>query len=361
MPHFFRKVDTVDNIIKNFNDIKIDAMLLSYPNNIFYFSWFKGSAGELFITKDKTYLITDFRYISQAKIQTNNIEIIDIAEGEKAIFERLIKNHCIKNVGFEGKYITYNKFLKIRSIFEDCTIISVENLVENFRMVKTENELLCLKKSAEIADYAFEKVQPLIKAGMTELEVAAMLEYEMKSKGATSTSFETIVASGKRSALPHGTASDKVINNGEFVVLDFGSIYNGYCSDITRTVAVGDVSDKMIDIYNKVLKVQEACLLQVKEDECAKNIDLFAREMFKEWEIDKFFGHSLGHGVGLDVHEMPNLSKISDVILEKNMIVTVEPGIYFEDEFGVRIEDSVLVDGGAVRLTKSSKELRFCK
>lgn len=351
----------MEKVINQFNDINIDAMLISYPNNIFYLSGFHGSAGELFITKNKTYLITDFRYISQAKIQTSGIEIIDIAGGEKEIYDSIIKEHGIKTVGFEGKYITYNKFIKIKSIFENCTLISVENIVENFRMVKTEEELKLLKKSAEIVDFAFEKVQPLIKPGMTELEVAAMLEYEMKSQGASGTSFETIVASGARSALPHGVASEKVIKNGEFVVLDFGCVYKGYCSDITRTVAVGDISDKMADIYNKVLKVQEECLLQVKEDECAKNIDLFARDMFKKWGLDEFFGHSLGHGVGLDIHEMPNLSRISDIILEKNMIVTVEPGVYFENEFGVRIEDTVLVDNGAVRLTKSSKELHICK
>lgn len=351
----------MDKIKSLFDSVNIDAMLISYPNNIYYLSGFKGSAGELFITRDTTYLITDFRYISQAKMQTNNVEIINIAEGEKKIFGKIINSHGIKKIGFEGNYITYNKFLKLKNIFENCSIISVENIVENLRIIKNENELSSLKKAAEIADYAYEKVQPLIKAGMTELEVAAMLEYEMKSKVATGTSFETIVASGKRSAMPHGTASNKVICNGEFVVMDFGCIYNGYCSDITRTVAIGSVSDKMVDIYNKVLKVQEECLLKIKENEYAKNIDLFARDMFKKWGIDEFFGHSLGHGVGLDVHEMPNLSRISDIILEKNMIVTVEPGIYFENEFGVRIEDTVLVDNGAVRLTKSSKELRTCK
>lgn len=340
----------------------LDAMLVSYGNNVRYLSGFKGTAGELFVTADKAYLITDFRYLTQAKEQTGDIEIIDIAEGENEIYKRLCNKHNVQVLGFEGMHTNYACFLKLADIFKGIKLVSVEQLVENLRLVKNEDETNMLKKSCKTADNAFEKVLPSIKVGMTELEIAAMLEYEMKRCGASGTSFETIVASGKRSAMPHGTATTKRIENGDFVVMDFGCIYGGYCSDITRTVAVGNVSDKQRDIYNKVLTVQEECLKLIKPGEMAKNIDLSARKMFKIWEIDRFFGHSLGHGVGLDIHELPTLSSKSPYILEKGMIVTDEPGIYIENEFGVRIEDTVAVtENGCERLTTSSKELYMCK
>jgi len=349
-------------LIKELERLELDAILVSCMNNVMYLSGFKGTAGQLFITKEKGYLITDFRYLIQAREQAKDFEIIDIAEGEEKILTELCSKHNVKTLGFEGKHTTYTRFTRLAEIFKGKKLVSTENLTETLRMIKSPEETEILKKSCEIADNAFESVFPRIKAGMSELEVAAMLEFEMKKAGATGPSFETIVASGKRSAMPHGTASEKIIEQGDFVVLDFGCLYKGYCSDITRTVAIGDISDKKRDIYNKVLTVQEECLKLIKPGVEAKEVDLSARKMFKVWGIDKFFGHSLGHGVGLDIHELPNLSTSSPYILESGMVVTDEPGIYIENEFGVRIEDTVLVTpDGYERLTKSSKELRICR
>ncbi len=351
----------IELIRKNLGELGLDAVLVSYGNNVRFLSGFKGTAGELFITMEAVYLVTDFRYLTQAKEQTEGIEILDIAEGEKSIYSRLCEKHGIKKLGFEGKYITYKRFSVIKEIFEGVSLVSTENLVENHRMVKEAEELKELSKACSIADEAFESVLPEIKAGVSELQLAAMIEYEMKRRGATGTSFETIVASGKRSAMPHGTASEKLLEKGDFVVMDFGCIFGGYCSDITRTVAVESVTDKQMDVYTKVQTVQEECLKLIKPGVEAKEVDLSARKMFKVWGIDKFFGHSLGHGVGLDIHELPNLSTSSPYILEPGMVVTDEPGIYIENEFGVRIEDSVVVtETGCERLTKSSKELRIC-
>ncbi len=344
-------------LFEQMKKVGLDALYISNMNNITYLSGFKGTAGILFITKEATYLITDFRYITQAKEQLKNITIVDIKDGEKEIFEKLIKKHGIKTVGFESKHINYSSFLNLSEIFKNVSLIPTENIVENLRIIKKEEELKYISCACEIADKAFEIVLPNIKAGKSELEIASMIEYEMKKMGAEGPSFETIVASGKRSAMPHGTASEKIIQKGEFVVLDYGCKFHGYCSDITRTVGIGEISPKMQDTYYKVLHVQEESLKNIKEGIKASLIDYKAREMFNKWDIDKYFGHSLGHGVGLDIHELPNLSLNSEFIFEKNMVVTVEPGIYIENEFGVRIEDTVLVDNGANRLTKSTKEL----
>ncbi len=340
----------------------MDAFYVSAMNNVFYLSGFFGTAGILFVTKEQTYLVTDFRYITQAKLQAPGCKIIDNVSGEEKIFSQLIKEHDIKSVGFERDYVTYSRFIKLEKLFKGCRLLAAANMVEESRAVKSPDEMETIRKACEIADIAFENIQPKIRSGMTELQVAAMLEYEMKMKGATEPSFETIVASGKRSAMPHGTASTKVIEKGDFVVLDFGCKFNGYCSDITRTVVVGEPSDKQRNIYEKVLKVQLGSLENVKSEAKCSEIDLKSREMFKEWGIDEYFGHSLGHGVGLDIHENPRLSSRSPDILKENMIVTVEPGIYIPDEFGVRIEDTVAVEkNGARRLTTSTKELRICR
>ena len=350
------------NITNQLQKFGLDAMLFSYMNNIFYLCGFRGTAGQLFVTKDGAFLITDFRYITQAKEQTKDVTVIDSAAGEKEIFDKLTKEHNIKNIGFEQNYITYERFLELKKYFEGKKLFGVKGMVEEMRIVKSSDELKFLSHACEIADNAFEAVCPHIKEGAKELEIAAMIEYEMKRQGASGASFETIVASGKRSAMPHGTASTKPIKTGEFVVMDFGCICGGYCSDITRTVAVGDISDKMRDIYMKVLTVQEESLPLVKPGMTCKAVDAESRKMFKTWGIDKYFGHSLGHGVGLNIHELPNLSPKSPYTLEENMIVTVEPGIYIEGEFGVRIEDTVKVGAkGAERLTKSDKNLRICR
>ncbi|MBQ3054048.1 MAG: aminopeptidase P family protein [Clostridia bacterium] len=346
---------------KQMEILNMDSFYVSNLSNVYYLSGFKGTAGTIFVTKEKVYLITDFRYISQAKEQTENIEIIDVAKGEKEIFCDIIKKHNISSVGFEQEYISYKRFTQLGEIFSGVKLLASEGMVEKLRIIKTKEEIAAIEKACEIADEAFERVYPLMKEGISELEVAAMLEYEMKKQGATGVSFETIVASGVRSSMPHGTASEKLLYEGDFVVMDFGCIYKGYCSDITRTVAIGNASDKMRDIYNKVLTVQEESLKEIKKGAFCKEVDNKSRQMFSLWGIDSYFGHSLGHGVGIDIHELPNLSSKSSFTIQENMIVTVEPGIYIENEFGVRIEDTVAVtENGAKRLTKSGKHLIIC-
>lgn len=233
-------------------------------------------------------------------------------------------------------------------------------MIEKLRMKKSPEELEVLKAAAKIADDAFEHICSYIKAGMTELEVSNELEFFMRSQGATSSSFDIIVASGLRSALPHGVASDKKIESGDLITLDFGALYNGYVSDITRTVAVGEPSDKLKEIYHVVLESQVLALEKIKPGMTGIEADAIARDYIKSKGYGEAFGHSTGHGIGLEVHEGPGLSFRSETILEPGMAVTVEPGIYLPGIGGVRIEDDILItETGNERLTHSSKELRI--
>ena len=225
-------------------------------------------------------------------------------------------------------------------------------------MIKTEQEINIIKVACEIADHAFTHILGFIKPGKTELEVSNELEFFMRKQGATQSSFDTIVASGLRSALPHGVATNKVIEKGDFVTLDFGALYNGYISDITRTVAVGEPSEKLVDMYNTVLASQLLALEKVGPGLTGIQADAIARDYLKEKGYGEAFGHSLGHGIGLEVHEGPGLSMRSDTVLEPGMAVTIEPGVYLPGIGGVRIEDDILItETGNELLTHSSKEL----
>ncbi|WP_390485644.1 M24 family metallopeptidase, partial [Staphylococcus pseudintermedius] len=234
--------------------------------------------------------------------------------------------------------------------------------IETIRQTKDEGEIKAIQKAAQIVDEAYKYILTLVKPGMTEKEVKAHLESKMLHLGADDTSFDTIVASGIRGAMPHGVASDKVIQSGEMVTLDFGAYYNGYCSDITRTFAVGQPSEEMVKIYNIVLKSQEAAIAAIRPGMTGKEMDSIARDIITEAGYGKHFGHSLGHGIGLDIHELPGLSQKSDVVLEKNHCVTIEPGIYVEGLGGVRIEDDILItENGGERFTNCTKDLIILK
>ena len=225
-------------------------------------------------------------------------------------------------------------------------------------MIKDDFEIKQIQKAADIVDETYEHILKWVKPGMTENEVNNEMEMFMRSKGATCSSFDTIVASGHRGALPHGVASNKVIEEGDMITLDFGALYEGYVSDITRTFAIGEPKEEMKKIYNIVLESQLAALEQIKPGMTGKEADSIARDIISSYGYGEQFGHSLGHGIGLEVHEGPALSQKSDIVLEENMCVTLEPGIYVEGLGGVRIEDDVLVTkNGLQRFTKSTKDL----
>ncbi|MGL5440003.1 MAG: M24 family metallopeptidase [Filifactoraceae bacterium] len=347
------KIEKLRNLMSEKN---VESAFILMPENRRYFSEFTGTTGSVFITFDKAYFITDFRYIDQANVQCKGFEIIDSSDIKE--YELIIRSG-VKSVFFEDSYMDVSSYEKLKNNIGDVLLVPFGDSMHVIRGIKSESEIENLKKAAKIGDEAFEHMLKYIKVGMSEKEVALELEFTMRKLGATGCSFESIVASGIRSSLPHGVASEKIIENGDFLTLDYGCMYNGYCSDMTRTVVVGKASNDQKELYNLVLKAQEAAFDGIKPGNTCKRADDIARGIISDAGYGENFGHGLGHGVGLEIHEYPNLSpRGGDIILEKNMIVTNEPGIYISGKYGVRIEDLVLVtEDGYEILSHSTKKL----
>lgn len=334
----------------------LEAVLIYMPVNRRYFSGFTGSAGYALIFRDKNYFLSDFRYIQQSQKQCEGFEIITISI--ENTLSKILASFNITKLGIEDNFMDVAAYLKLKQDIPDIEMTGIGKDLIMIRAVKDEKELEYISKAADIADSAFSDILNFIRPGVSEIEIADRLEAFMKGKGASGISFDTIVASGVRSSLPHGVASDKLIEDGDFLTLDFGCIYNGYCSDMTRTIVVGKASDKQKKIYSIVLEAQLKALELVKPGEICKNIDSAARNVIADSGYSDYFGHGLGHGVGLEVHELPVLNPLGEIRLQENMVITDEPGIYIPDFGGVRIEDLVVVkQNGPVILSKSSKEL----
>ena len=345
------------NLRKQLEKEKIDALLITNPYNRSYMTKFTGTAGVVLVSANDAVFITDFRYTEQAE---KEIEGYRIVQHTTTIIEEValqVKNMNVKTVGFEKDDMSFGLYELYKQEIE-AELKPVSGLVEKLRMVKTPDELAILQEAAKIADDAFSHIITYIRPGITELEVSNELEFFMRKQGATSSSFSIIVASGLRSALPHGVATNKVIESGDFVTLDYGALYNGYISDITRTVAVGEPTDKLKEIYAVTLEAQELALKGIKPGMTGIEADAIARDYISSKGYGEAFGHSTGHGIGLEVHESPGLSFKSGTVLEPNMVVTVEPGIYLPEIGGVRIEDDIVItEDGNKRLTFATKEL----
>lgn len=334
----------------------LDAILITSPINRRYISGFTGSAGAVIISEKNAVFITDFRYTEQAEAQAEGFNIIEHKEGIVAEIQKQLMGSNIKRLGFEKDHTTYGQYETYKQSFE-AEVVPVTGLVEGIRIIKTSEELEVMKKAAKIADDAFLHIQSFIKPGVKEIEVSNELEFFMRKQGAVSSSFDTIVASGYRSAMPHGVASEKEIQSGELVTLDYGALYNGYCSDITRTVAVGEVSDELRKIYNVVLEANLRGVKEIKPGMTGREADAITRDYITEMGYGEHFGHSTGHGLGMEVHESPGLSHRSDQRLHPGMVVTVEPGIYVAGLGGCRIEDDIVItENGNERLTWVTKE-----
>lgn len=338
---------------------ELDALLITSGYNRRYMTNFTGTAGAAIVSEDDAVFITDFRYMEQAADQIKDFRIV---QHEKTMIEEVAKQleeMKVKRAGFEKNDLTFGMYQLYKSKVA-AELIPTAGLIEKLRIIKTPEELEILKQAAKIADDAFTHICGFIKAGMTELEVSNELEFFMRKQGAASSSFDTIVASGIRGALPHGVASEKKIQSGELVTLDYGALYNGYISDITRTVAVGEPSDKMREIYEITLAAQKLAVEGIKPGMTGIQADALARDYIASKGYGDAFGHSTGHGIGLEVHESPSLSFRSETILEPNMTVTAEPGIYLPGIGGVRIEDDlVITEDGCERLTHCTKELQI--
>jgi Xaa-Pro aminopeptidase len=335
----------------------LEALLITNGINRRYMTGFTGTSGYVVITDSRAFLFTDFRYMTQAPMQAPDYEVVEHgAKATDVIRETLLKLG-LKKLGFEKADVSYGTYTGYVTDFASIELVPAEPLVEKLRMKKDAEELRVMKEAAELADRTFLHMLDVLKPGLTEKEVALELEFFMRKHGASATSFDTIVASGERSALPHGVASDRVLQPGEFVKLDFGALYQGYCSDITRTVVLGKPNERHREIYRIVLEAQEYALANIRPGMTGKQADGLARDIIGKYGYADKFGHGLGHGLGLEIHEAPRLSPTGEIVLEPGMTVTVEPGIYLPGFGGVRIEDDIVVtDQGVERLTWATKE-----
>lgn len=338
---------------------RIEALLITDVTNRRYITGFTGSSGFALVTPDKAVLITDFRYVTQAAEQAPHFELIQHKESIWEAVADVCRDTGIRELAFDKGTLTFAEYEELQNRAENVVLKPTSALVEQLRLIKDDSELAILQAAADIADRTYDHILTFIEAGMTEREVELELEFTMRKMGATSSSFDIIVASGKRSALPHGAASDKRIERGDLVTMDYGALYKGYCSDITRTVMVGEPSDKQRRIYDIVLRAQKRTVAEMKPGMTGKEVDALARDVIAAEGYGDNFGHGTGHGLGLDVHEEPRLShRNNEGVLKPGMVVTVEPGIYIPDFGGVRIEDDIVItETGCERLTKSTKEL----
>ncbi|ASZ08004.1 MULTISPECIES: M24 family metallopeptidase [Enterococcus] len=347
----------VEKLRKKMQEENLDSFLVTSPYNLRYLTNFTGTTGLAVITLDKAFFITDFRYTEQAANQAQGFEII---KNVGPIFDEvadLVKRENLNALAFEETTVSFLEYSVLEEII-NAELIPVSGMIEELREVKDEEEIAIIEKACSIADMAYDHILKMIRPGMTEIEVANQVDFYMRSLGATSVSFDTIVASGLRSAMPHGVASEKVIEQGDLITLDFGCYYQGYVSDMTRTFAIGDPGEKLKEIYQIVLDAQLAVLDAAKPGLTGIQLDAVARDYITKYGYGEAFGHSTGHGIGLEIHEGPNVSSRAEKQFVPGNVITDEPGIYLPGIGGVRIEDDLLItkDGNRV-LTHSPKEL----
>jgi len=339
---------------------RLDGLLVTSLPHIRYLSGFTGSTALLLITEQDALFITDSRYTLQANQQVTG-QVIPVPPKKRypETAVETIKGARLRRLGFESAHLTHkqlNEFLQ--QLGEEVELVPTEDVVEHLRLIKDYEEIEAIRRAVELASEVFEEFLNEIRPGVCERALAVELECCLRQQGADKLSFDIILASGTRSALPHGRASDKIIGQNEFVVCDFGIVLDGYCSDMTRTVYVGNPDSQAREIYDIVLEAQLNCERQMRGGMESRAIDALARDVIATHGYDAYYGHSTGHGVGLEVHEAPRLSPVADGTVPAGAVVTVEPGIYVPEWGGVRIEDVVVVaETGCVILTPTPREL----
>ncbi len=342
---------------KTLKENDIDAMLITNPVNRRYLSRFEGTSGVLLISNDEAFLVTDFRYTEQAANQAREFAIRRWQDDLHKNLAPIIKEAGWKKLGFEARHIVFSTYNEMKEILPS-ELVPLEETVEKLRMQKSEEEIEALRSGAKILDRAYEFILANIKPGQAEKELALELETYLLRQGAEERAFQFIVASGERGAMPHGTAADRRMQEGDLVTIDYGAVFGGYATDMTRTVVLGKADQKQKEVYNLVLEAQQEAVRAVKPGMKASALDAVARNIIDNAGYANYFGHGLGHGIGLETHEQPVLNPRSNTILEPGMTVTIEPGIYIRDWGGVRIEDMVVVTGsGGESLTASPREL----
>lgn len=350
-------IDRIIQIEKEIEKARVDSFLVTKIVNVQYLSGFSGSTASLLITKHNKYFITDGRYRTQAESEVKNFRFVEAEDYWKTICN-IIKKEKAKKLGFEKKNLTINQYELLKGHLKGVILKGTKELIENLRIIKTDEEISLIKKAVEIAEKAFEKTLPKIKTGISEKDIAAEIEYNIKKEGADDIAFPTIVASGSRGSLPHGIASEKLLKKGELVVIDFGAIYRGYCSDLTKTIGLGIIKKLQKKAYRVVYNTQQESLFLIQSGVKIADLDRKARSVLRKYRFDRYFVHSLGHGLGREVHEIPAISCRTKGLLKTGMVFTVEPGVYFPHNFGIRIENiAITKDNGVEILGKNQKNL----
>lgn len=339
------------------------AQLIITSQNRFYLTGFRSSLGYLFIVNGKKTLYIDGRYIEAARSGVySDVEVRQLYKLSSAISEITEENGvekllCEVDITVREK----QRIEKLAKIPLKASLAMTDEILKE-RSIKTERELESIEKAQRIAEKAFLNVLDRLKAGVTEREAALWLDYEMRLGGAEGSSFETIAVSGKNSSKPHGVPTDKPLENGDFLTMDFGAIYGGYCSDMTRTVAIGFATEEMEEVYSTVLNAQLTGINKAKCGVKASDVDKAARSVIENAGYGEYFNHSTGHGVGIDIHELPFVAESNNEILQTGNVITCEPGIYIPEKFGVRIEDMLFItENGCKNLTNSEKKLIIIK
>lgn len=337
------------------------GFLVSNPTNRLYLSGFTGENGYLLLTPQGNWLLTDGRFIEQAREEAPGFEVVDLGKDPFKKIGEVVAQVGLKELYFEEEDLTFATYRRLEEALENWPrkplLKPASKVVEGLRAIKEPEEIKHIQQAIELAEAAWEHIREYLKPGLKEKDIALELEYFMRKEGATAVAFPIIVASGPRSAWPHGKAGDRKLKPGDLVVLDFGAVYQGYCSDLTRTVAITPATDEQRKVYKAVLKAQEKALEALKAGLPGREVDTLARSYLEEEGLGDYFSHSLGHGVGLSVHESPTLSWREEAPLPSQAVVTVEPGVYIPGWGGIRIEDMALVEEGGCRLlSKASKE-----
>ncbi len=337
-----------------------DCAMITDDINRRYLTGMKSSAGIVLVFPEQAYLLIDFRYIEKARQTVKHCEVIEQKDTFKQIRELLDRHHAEK-VAVESGSMTLQRLAAFRKMLEGVGFLTDNTLTDALyalRTIKTPDEVQKIKAAQKLAENALEALLAELHAGMTEREIALFLDFHMRRNGAEDLSFETIALTGAHTSMPHGVPDDRQVQKGDFVLMDFGAVVDGYHSDMTRTVCVGEPTEEMRHVYDVVLQAQEAALAQAKAGISGTALDAAARNIIEEAGYGAHFGHSLGHGVGMEIHEFPVASPKQEKIIEPGSIVTIEPGIYLPEMFGVRIEDFVHInENSCENLTKFTKKL----
>lgn len=340
-----------------FTSYNLDAILFSSQQNIRYLSGFTGSEGALLMTREGGWLLCDSRYTSQALTEVVDCEVRQFSEKQDAVRD-LVDELNILRLGFEASHTTVEAFMDLSGKLQGRELVPVGTKLDQIRSCKDQDEVERLGKVAQLASNALRSIIGLLRPGISEAFIARELEFEMLRQGADGRAFDFIVASGERGAMPHGRASEKLIRYGELVTIDYGAVMDGYYSDETVTVAIGTPDERGREIYSIVREAHDRAIAVAKPGMSCCDLDAVARNYIRECGYGEYFGHGLGHGVGLEIHEKPTISPRSDMFIEEGMVFTIEPGIYIPGFGGVRIEDTVVATTGGCRLlTQVPKEL----